>query len=315
MESPRVSICIPCHNAARYVSEAIDSVLNQTWTNLEIVVVDDQSDDGSREILAGIRDERLTVLHRTYGNASAARNEAFRNSSGDYVKFFDADDLLSPGLVESQVTRLRKRKASVATCEWGRFYGDDPNGYRANPEAVWKDLPADEWLVTSWDDARPMMQPGLFLLPRSLVETAGPWDESLTLIDDFEFFARILSHANEVLFTPGERLLYRSGISESLSQRKSPEAVESAARSLLKGTAHLLEKRCDAAARRACANLLQDFVYTCYPDYPSLRESMIRRIEELGGSNLAPDGPPNFQRLRRLTGWKLARRIQTLAGR
>lgn len=315
MASPTVSICIPCQDAAPWVAAAVGSVLDQTWRDLEVIVVDDASTDGSREILAGIGDGRLSVYHRAFGSAAATRNEAFRHSSGDFIKFFDADDLLSPGLVEAQLRRIRDRDDAVATCEWGRFHDDDPESYTPNPEPVWRDLPAEEWLVTAWSGARPMMQPGLFLMPRGILEAAGPWDESLSLIDDFEFFARILTNTHEVLFTPGERLLYRSGLGGSLSQRKSPKAVQSAAASLLRGTSHLLARRGDEEARSACANLLRDFVHTCYPDHRHLREEMERRIEELGGSDFPPDGPPNFQRLRRLTGWKLARRIQRLAGR
>lgn len=315
MTSPAVSICIPCHNAAPYVADAVGSVLGQTYRDLEVIVVDDASTDQSREVLAGIHDDRLTVLHRSYGNAAATRNEAFRNSSGKWIKFFDADDLISPRLIERQIQRLGNDADAVATCEWGRFYNDDPGTYTSNPETVWCDLPAVEWLVMAWSKARPMMQPGLFLIPRPVIEAAGLWNESLSLIDDFEFFARILTNTQEVRFTRGERLLYRSGLGDSLSQRKSSGAVESAATSLLHGTSHLLSRRNDEPAKAACANLLQDFVHTCYPDHQQIRKAMEKRILELGGSDLSPDGPPNFQRLRRVTGWKLARRIQKLAGR
>ena len=94
-----------------------------------------------------------------------------------------------------------------------------------------------------------------------------------------------------------------------------PKAVESAFHSLLLGTGHLLNKRSDHRAREACANMLQDFIYTYYPEHPDLRVEMARRVAELGGSNLQADGPPRFKQLQKLTGWKLARRIQQLAYR
>ena len=232
MQSPKVSVCIPCHNAADYVEDAIASVLDQTWENLEVIVVDDGSTDSSREVLAEIHDDRIMILHRSFGNAAASRNEAFRHSTGSLIKFFDADDLMSDGLIAAQVERLQDRDDAVASCEWGRFYQHDPETYTANPEPVWQDLPAEEWLITAWTNARPMMQPGLFLIPRNILTTAGLWDESLTLIDDFEFFARVLTNTANVLFAPDERLLYRSGLGNSLSQRKSAHAVASASSSL-----------------------------------------------------------------------------------
>lgn len=306
---------MPCHNAAKYVSQAARSVLHQTWEKLELIAVNDSSTDQTRERLEALNDSRIKVIEAECGNAAAARNLAFSHSSGDFIKYFDADDILTPTMIEAQLRRLGGAERDIASCEWGRFYGDQPGTYRSNPESVWKDMPALDWLVTAWQSARPMMQPGLFLIPRRLINEVGGWDESLTLIDDFEFFARLISSADQIRFTPGERLYYRSGLSHSLSQRKSPEAIQSNFDSLRKGISCLLAKRNDKAARRSCANLLQDFVHSVYPEYPELRLQMEKEIQSLGGSNLMPDGPPNFHRLRRVTGWKIARRIQRLARR
>jgi hypothetical protein len=171
-------------------------------------------------------------------------------------------------------------------------------------------MAATDWLVEAWYGAQPMMQPGMFLLPRALVAASGGWDEDLTLIDDFEFFARAISHTEEVLFTAGATLYYRSGLTSSLSGQKNRRAVESAFHSLIRGTGHLLQRRDDGQARRSCATLMQDFIYTYYPDHSDLRRSMSLQIAELGGSDFPPDGPPNFQRLRRVVGWRIARLIQ-----
>ncbi|MEM9017570.1 MAG: glycosyltransferase family A protein [Verrucomicrobiota bacterium] len=315
MSAPLVSICMPCHNAAPYVGEAIDSVLKQSWSKLEIIIVDDSSTDESVSVIRSIRDPRIQLHEVSHRNAAKTRNAAFHHANGEFIKFFDSDDLLSSGLIEAQLERVKNSPNSVASCEWGRFYDDDPDTYRSNPESVWIDLPAHEWLVKAWSRARPMMQPGLFLLPRTLAERVGPWNEQLSLIDDFEYFSRVLTEAESVFFTPDERLLYRSGLNNSLSQRKNRIAIESAYHSLNEGTKRLLGIRGDAEARESCANLLQDFVHTIYPDHPDLRKKLNSEIQALGGSSLPPDGPPNFQRLRRLIGWQAARRVERLVRR
>jgi hypothetical protein len=173
-------------------------------------------------------------------------------------------------------------------------------------------MEATEWLVEAWRDARPMMQCALWLIPRQVLERSGGWDEDLSLINDFEFFSRVLCHTEEVLFTPGATLSYRSGLKSSLSGQKSRKAVESAFKSLTKGAEHLLARRADTETKRSCANLFQDFIYTYYPDHADLLHAMKARITELGGSDLPPDGPPRFQKLRRLLGWRMARRIKQL---
>ncbi len=80
------------------------------------------------------------------------------------------------------------------------------------------------------------------------------------------------------------------------------------------GTSHLLARRQDTQAKLACANVLQDFVYTYYPEHGDLRKKMAERIAELGGSDLPPSGPPRFERLSKVVGWKVARRVQRWAG-
>lgn len=316
MSKPIVSILIPCHNAAAYVSAAIESVLSQTWDAIEIIVVNDGSTDDSGKVLqryvgAGVR---VIAPDQPLRSAARARNLAFQYSSGNFIKFFDADDLMHPEMVERQIDGLVDFDSDVASSGWGRFYGDDMATFNPNPQSVWRDMDARDWLVEAWMDARPMMQPGMFLISRKLMMQVGGWDEELSLIDDFEFFARILSKARSVRFTPDVPLMYRSGLEGSLSGRRSDQAVLSAFNSLMRGTNSLLAVRDDQAARQASANVLQDFVYTYYPDHADLRMKMLARVTELGGSNLAPAGPPNFQRIRKIIGWKLARKIERLAG-
>ena len=93
MTVPRVSILIPCYNGESFVREAIDSALNQTWANVEVVVVDDGSTDNSVDILKSYGDRIICETGPNRG-ACAARNRAFELSSGDLIQYLDADDKL-----------------------------------------------------------------------------------------------------------------------------------------------------------------------------------------------------------------------------
>ena len=309
-----VSICIPCHNAASYVGVALDSALAQTWPEIEIIVVDDASTDGSSEVLQEYAGRGVRVIAEKCGSASKARNRAFKEAKGDYIKFFDADDLLSPDHVRLQMERLKGRKDAIASSEWGRFRHDDLSDFTSNPQSVWKDMEGTDWLVEAWHDAQSMTQPGMFLIPRAILERAGAWDEELSLIDDFEFFGRMFCHASEVLFTPGAVMHYRSGLATSLSGQTSRKAVESALKALERGTSHLLARRQDESAKRSCANLFQDFIHIYYPNHKDLCRAAKLKVRELGGSKLPPNGPPRFHMLRKWIGWKAARRVQNLLG-
>ena len=91
---PLVSIVMPAYNAAAYIGEAVDSVLAQTWTNWELIVVDDGSTDGTGEYLDSLTDPRIQVIHQLNHGVSAARNTALDVAKGEFITFLDADDLL-----------------------------------------------------------------------------------------------------------------------------------------------------------------------------------------------------------------------------
>jgi glycosyltransferase involved in cell wall biosynthesis len=307
-----VSVCIPCHNAEAYVGQAIESILAQTYPNVEIIVVVDNCTDGSAQVLDRYRSPRVQVIAASLGSAAKSRNLALASAQGHWIKFVDADDLLSAEAIARQLKRLGERSDAVASSAWGRFYGDDLGSFKPNPQSVWRDMNATDWLVEAWRDAQPMTQPGMFLIHRDLLRKTGGWDESLSLIDDFEFYARILCHAKDVLFTPKAILYYRSGIAGSLSQQKTRKAYESAYHSLIKGTGYLLRKRNDAEARKSCANLYQNFIYDAFPRHLDLIKSMESRIEGLGGSDLPMPAGPRLAFLARLIGWRNAKRLRAL---
>ncbi|HEX3386783.1 MAG TPA: glycosyltransferase family A protein, partial [Mucilaginibacter sp.] len=190
-DRPLVSVCIPVYNAEKYVSEAIESVLNQTYPNIEVIVADDGSSDGTLSVLERqFRHERIVLCKQQNKGAAAARNLAFLHAKGDLIKFLDADDLISAKTIESQVRAALKHPGCVISGKWGRFYRDDLLTFKLSPETCWQSMESANWLRTSWGSGRTMTQPGIFLIPRSVIDAAGSWDEKLSLIDDMDFFTR-----------------------------------------------------------------------------------------------------------------------------
>ncbi|MBT0662717.1 glycosyltransferase [Geobacter pelophilus] len=123
-----VSVIIPCYNRESYIAETVNSVLSQTWPNIELIVVDDGCKDGSRKVLESFG-RRITILeHQGCANLgqSAAINLGLRQSRGDYLAILDSDDLFAPGKIEKQVRFLEKNP------EYGLVYSNgmhiDENG-------------------------------------------------------------------------------------------------------------------------------------------------------------------------------------------
>ena len=160
-----------------------------------------------------------------------------------------------------------------------------------------------------------MMHPAAWLIPRQIAEKAGPWNETLSLNDDGEYFCRVILASQEIRFCWGAKTYYRSGSSGSLSRIKSSVAWESALNSLELGTNNLLARENSLRTRHACATTFQRFVYEVYPDMPDLQKNAEVKVEQLGGSQLKPFGGPTLQLLSHIVGWKQAKRIHKLTYR
>ncbi len=106
--SEKVSVIVPVYNTAAYLEKCLDSLLNQTYPDVEVLAVDDGSTDGSRELLRqhAERDSRLRVLEQSHGGVSAAKNQALNAMTGDYLMFVDSDDWIEPDTVEALLTLI-----------------------------------------------------------------------------------------------------------------------------------------------------------------------------------------------------------------
>lgn len=111
---------IPVYNVKKYLCESIDSVIDQTYKNLEILVIDDGSTDGSGEICDEYqkKDPRIRVIHQKNGGLSAARNTGLDAMQGDVVAFLDSDDAFLPDMIEVLVNEMEKTSADMAVCKY-----------------------------------------------------------------------------------------------------------------------------------------------------------------------------------------------------
>lgn len=126
MSENLVSIIIPCFNAERWLREAIDSVLNQTYPTIEVIIIDDGSTDASLDITKQYGDRIIWETGPNRGG-NHARNRGFALSKGNYIQYLDADDYLLPHKIERQVEFLEAVKADVVYGDWQHQY-HLPNG-------------------------------------------------------------------------------------------------------------------------------------------------------------------------------------------
>jgi glycosyltransferase involved in cell wall biosynthesis len=309
--SPLVSVLIPAHRAGRWVGAAIRSALAQTHPAVEVVVVDDGSPDDTRERaeeVAARHPDRVTVLSVANRGASAARNLAFARSRGRYIQYLDADDVLDPGKVAAQVAVLEAGPPlGLASGRWRRFAavpGDRPE----TVEASYRDLSGVEFLQLFYEQTA-MMQPGAWLTPRGLVEQAGPWDETLSVNDDGEFFARVVLASDGIRFCPDAVVHYRSDHGPTLSRQRGARALESVFRATELITGRLLAADRSPRSVAAAAYAWKWTAFELLPEEPARAEEALRRCAALGGSPRPYPAGPRLRALASVLGWRRAKQL------
>ncbi len=308
MSAPLASIVIPCHNAARWLAATLDSAFAQTWPNIEVILVDDGSTDDSLALARRYEGRGLRLFTQPNRGAAAARNNGLRAARGEFIQYLDSDDLLAPDKIAQQMTLFADgSRTRLSSSTWARF--------THNPEEAvlvsmpnWRDLTGVEFLQLHFETGG-MMQPAAWLAPRALLDRAGPWNESLSLNDDGEYFARVMLAADEIRFCPSAKTYYRSQVTGSLSSRKDHPALHSLYRSIDLTLAALLAADRSPRTLAAAAHAWKWTAFELYPGAPELSRRAEQNSRQLGGSRRPFPAGGRFQLASRFLGWRLAKRL------
>src|SRR5215216_6363380 len=187
-EGGKVSVVIPCYNQARFLGEAIRSVLCQGYTDLEIIVVDDGSEDGTEEVASGYakEDPRVRLIKQENRGLAAARNRGLAEAGGEYVVFLDSDDRLVSGALEVGVRELEAHPGCAFV------------------SGICRKITADGSIVPGWEQFRVRDDPYLELLRscpvyvpavmyrRFVFEAVGNFDTSFKAAEDYDLYYRVL---------------------------------------------------------------------------------------------------------------------------
>jgi glycosyltransferase involved in cell wall biosynthesis len=185
LASPRVSVVIPTYNRRRFVAEAVESALAQDYPDLEVIVVDDGSSDGTAESLSRFGCAIRYVRQENRG-ASAARNHGIRLATGEYIAFLDSDDLYLPDKVRSQVDYFQRHPDVLLLGTW--YYEMFESGQRELRDSL---LPGGGyWEILARAMNLPLATPTV-MIRASAVRQVGGFDEALRLSEDQDLFTRV----------------------------------------------------------------------------------------------------------------------------
>ncbi len=186
---PKVSVVIPAYNAMAYLPETLESVLKQTFTDFEVLIVNDGSSDHIVEWASQVTDPRVKLISQENQRVSAARNTGIVNAQGEYIAFLDADDLWEPTKLEKQVRCLDDQPEVGLVYTWtllvdqqnnptGRIFASDVEG------KAWNKILEND-MISSGSST---------MIRRSCFDTVGMFDRDLAYAPDLDMWVRIAFH-------------------------------------------------------------------------------------------------------------------------
>lgn len=192
---PLVSVVIPAYNSAEFIRDCIDSVIGQDYRPLEIIIVDNDSTDATREILQSYPSDCIRLLVEKKRGAAAARNAGVLAARGDFLAFQDADDVWLPGKLRAQVAYLREYPDVGIVfgqfAHWTPVEGlyPPPSWFVSHPESWEIGERLDGWIYVETLLSNPIAM-NTPLIRRTVWEEVGPFDETLAAGSDYEFWLR-----------------------------------------------------------------------------------------------------------------------------
>lgn len=112
----QISVIVPAYNVEEYIIDCVESICNQSYKNLEIIIIDDGSTDATGEICDAFDDSRIKVIHQKNQGLSGARNTGILEARGEYLAFVDSDDYIKPDMLEKLVSIMGDKEVSFAAC-------------------------------------------------------------------------------------------------------------------------------------------------------------------------------------------------------
>ncbi|NEP13054.1 MAG: glycosyltransferase [Symploca sp. SIO2C1] len=198
-----ISVIIPAYNAEATIKETIDSVLNQTFTDFELIVVNDGSQDSTLEIVSSISDPRIRVFSYPNAGVSAARNRGLSEARGEYVSFIDADDLWTPDKLEAQLAVLQANLQAGVAYSWTDWIDESGQFLRSGSHMKLSGNVHSQLLLRDFvgSGSNPLIR------SQSLTEVGG-FNESLKPAADWDMWLR-LAEKYEFVNVPSAQILYR----------------------------------------------------------------------------------------------------------
>ena len=200
---PKISVVVPAYNSQNTISETITSVLQQTFSDFELIVINDGSTDRTLELLSDVKDARLKVYSYPNGGLPTARNRGIVRATGEFISFIDADDLWTPDKLELQLQALQQNPQAGVAYSWTICMGNNGNSFHPGVSESFQGNVYPQLLVGNF-----IASGSNVLIRREAIESVGYFDESLKSCEDWDYWLR-LAPKWEFVVVAKPQIIYR----------------------------------------------------------------------------------------------------------
>ncbi|PXV65847.1 glycosyl transferase family 2 [Dysgonomonas alginatilytica] len=220
MKAPSISIVMPVYNSSRYLSESIDSILSQTFSDFELIIIDDGSTDGSREIITtNYKDSRIRLIKNEH-NFIQSLNIGMTQSKGKYIARMDADDIMLPERLQMQYHFMEENPDIDISGTWMQVFGD--------MDGIWKNTTASDEIEVQAILHSPLYHPTV-ILKRSIItqfplvnDTNQVYNEEYIYAEDYQLWTELMKRGYRLTNLPHVLLRYRKSEGQ-ISRQKQTE--------------------------------------------------------------------------------------------
>ncbi|MGB5896888.1 MAG: glycosyltransferase [Geitlerinemataceae cyanobacterium] len=286
---PKISVIIPIYNGESTIRETIESVLNQTLTDFEIIAIDDGSTDRTIEVVRSIKDRRIKLFSYPNGGQAASRNRGIERASGEYFSFLDADDLWTPDKLETQLKALEENPEAGVAYSWVDYINESNQYVRSGGRLEVNGDAYAHLLLTNF-----LENGSNLLVRRSAIEKVGNFEETLPPSEDWDLWLRLAADYNYVC-VPHTQIQYRIS---STSQSSNVERVEGSCRRVLdRAFSSEAAQKWQHLKSQSLANLYQ---YLTYKALENLHDRQRAKIASRFFKTIVANDP-EFIKQKRLT--------------
>ncbi|WP_414620605.1 glycosyltransferase family 2 protein [Calothrix sp. CCY 0018] len=200
---PKISVIVPAYNSQNTISETITSVLQQSFSDFELIVINDGSTDRTLELLETVQDKRLKIYSYPNGGLPAARNRGIVRATGEFLSFIDADDLWTSDKLELQLQALQKNPQAGVAYSWTICMGNNGNSFHPGVSESFQGNVYPNLLVGNF-----IASGSNVLIRKQAIESVGYFDESLKSCEDWDYWLRLAPKWDFVV-VPKPQIIYR----------------------------------------------------------------------------------------------------------